>query len=79
MIGQPINHRLQQLTAAAGDLFGGIKITEMALGKTEIPVERVDQDLERLLQGLEMAFPVSVPCLAGRGFCGQPKRPQVAQ
>src|SRR5262249_37621 len=56
-----------------------IEVREMSLRESEVAVEAVDQDLERVLESFKMS-------LLGRAFCGahlrlrfQPKFPQIGQ
>ena len=48
-----------KIAADLGDARGGIEIGEMSLSETEIAVEAVDQNFERVLQRLEMMLLVA--------------------
>ncbi len=53
---QPIDHLSQQIASDLSDTRGGVEVSEMALPETEVAVKTVDQNLERILQGLEMVL-----------------------
>ena len=52
---QPFDHLLEQIAPDLGDTRGGFEVGEVSLRKTEIAVETVDQNLEGVLQGMEVA------------------------
>ena len=52
---QPLDHLLEQIAPDLGDARGGFEIGKVALRKAEVAVKAVDQNLESVLQGVEVA------------------------
>ncbi len=53
--GQPVHHVFEDFAALGGDPFSRVEIRKVPLGKAEIAIEGIEEDLEGSLQRMQRA------------------------
>ena len=76
---QPVDHLFQQIAPDLRDARGGVEIGKVSLGKTEVAVVTVDQNLECVLQGMKMPLLLWLWRGAHLRFRFETKRAQISQ
>ena len=76
---EPVDESRDETPALRGDAIGRLEIVPVAEARPEVAVERVDEDLEGLLERPEEPAIRLRPRLAGEPLRGHPELAEVAQ
>src|SRR5262249_38425343 len=76
---EPIDHFLQQIAPDLRDACGSVEVGKMALCESEVTVEAVEQNLERILQRLEMTLSGGIAFRTHSCFGFEPEVAEIRQ